>query len=172
MLVTSCKSMVWKSKCYYCPPIYREGETCRFASHCSFLCPMSVRSSIPQAFKLGTLNQCRAFVGHRLRRWANISPVLGYRVVFDATLNVGQRHRRRASINPGPMSQHSVQGLFHWKKGCIALCWARQSAWPSNYQGVIIKTHISNNISVTGQRREQCPSIEPTLGVWYKRFKN
>ena len=32
--------------------------------------------------------------------WANISPVLGYRVMFDATLNVGQRHRRRANINP------------------------------------------------------------------------
>ena len=29
-----------------------------------------------------------------------ISPVLGYRVMFDATLHVGQRHRRRASINP------------------------------------------------------------------------
>ena len=25
---------------------------------------------------------------------------MGYRVVFDATLNVGQRHRRRANINP------------------------------------------------------------------------
>ena len=35
-----------------------------------------------------------------LRRWANISPVLGYNVVFGATLNVGQRHRRRADINP------------------------------------------------------------------------
>ena len=27
-------------------------------------------------------------------------PVLGYRVMFDDTLNVGQRHRRRANINP------------------------------------------------------------------------
>ena len=36
----------------------------------------------------------------RLRRWANISPVLGYCVVFGATLNVGQRHRRRANNNP------------------------------------------------------------------------
>ena len=41
-----------------------------------------------------------------MRRWpngelllANINPVLGYRFVFDATLNVGQRHRRRANIN-------------------------------------------------------------------------
>ena len=29
-----------------------------------------------------------------------ISPVLGYCVVFSATLYVGQRHRRRANINP------------------------------------------------------------------------
>ena len=43
-------------------------------------------------------------LAHRLRRWANISPVLGYCVVFDAPLNVGQRHRRRAKIKPGPMS--------------------------------------------------------------------
>ena len=38
-------------------------------------------------------------LAHRLRRWANISPVLGYRDVFGATLNVGQRRRRRANIN-------------------------------------------------------------------------
>ena len=36
-------------------------------------------------------------LAHRLRRWANIIPVLGYCVV--ATLNVGQRHRQRANIN-------------------------------------------------------------------------
>ena len=29
----------------------------------------------------------------RLRRWPNISPVLGSRVVFGVRLNVGQRHR-------------------------------------------------------------------------------
>ena len=52
---------------------------------------------------------------HRPRRWANISPVLGYRVAFDATLNVGQRHRWRASNNPALVkascrnySQHEV----------------------------------------------------------------
>ena len=43
-------------------------------------------------------------LAHRLRRWANISPVLGYRVVFDATLNVGQRHRRQANSNPALVS--------------------------------------------------------------------
>ena len=39
-------------------------------------------------------------LAYRLRRWANISPALGYCVVFVTTLSVGQRHRRRASINP------------------------------------------------------------------------
>ena len=38
-------------------------------------------------------------LAYRLRRWANISPVLGYGVVFDATLNVGQRYRWRPKIN-------------------------------------------------------------------------
>ena len=42
----------------------------------------------------------RLMLAHRLRRWVNISPVLGYHVVFGATLNVGQHHRRRANINP------------------------------------------------------------------------
>ena len=39
-------------------------------------------------------------LAHRLRRWANIHPVLSYRVVVEATLNVGHRRRRRTSINP------------------------------------------------------------------------
>ena len=39
-------------------------------------------------------------LAHRLHRWPTISLVLGYHVVFGATLNVGQRHRRRANINP------------------------------------------------------------------------
>ena len=39
-------------------------------------------------------------LAHRLLCWANISPVLGYRVVFGATLNVGQRHSQRDNINP------------------------------------------------------------------------
>ena len=33
-------------------------------------------------------------------RSANISPVSGYRLAIGATLNVDQRHRRRANINP------------------------------------------------------------------------
>ena len=39
-------------------------------------------------------------LAHHLRRWPNISQVLSYRVVFGVTLNVGQRHRRPANINP------------------------------------------------------------------------
>ena len=39
-------------------------------------------------------------LAYHLWRWANISPVLVYRTVFDATLNVGQRHRWRDNISP------------------------------------------------------------------------
>ena len=49
-------------KCLVMSPLYREEETYSFTSHCSFFCPMSVRSSILQALKHETLTQCRAFV--------------------------------------------------------------------------------------------------------------
>ena len=39
-------------------------------------------------------------LAHRLRRWANISPVLGYRVMLGAMLNEGQCHRRWGNIYP------------------------------------------------------------------------
>ena len=43
-------------------------------------------------------------LAYHLRRWTNIIPVIslsqGYCVMFDATLNVSQRHRRQANINP------------------------------------------------------------------------
>ena len=43
----------------------------------------------------------------RLRRWADIISVLGYHIVFGATLNVGQRHRRRANIEI-----HSLYAIY------------------------------------------------------------
>ena len=46
-------------------------------------------------------------LAHRLRRSADISRVLGDSVMFDAMLNVGQRHRRRANINPALASSSS-----------------------------------------------------------------
>ena len=55
--------------------------------------------SIVQAVKHETLPNAGLLLAHRLRGWLNISPVLGYCVVFGATLNVGQRHRWRANIN-------------------------------------------------------------------------
>ena len=53
-------------------------------------CVCAFSPSIMQGVKHETLTQCGLLLAHRLRRWANISPVLGYRVVFDATLNAGQ----------------------------------------------------------------------------------
>ena len=55
-------------------------------------------------------------LSHRLWHWANISPVLGYRVVFGITLNVGQRHRRRANINPA-LVQSIVPILYRQHAG-------------------------------------------------------
>ena len=79
-------------------------------------------------------------LAHRLRRWANISPVLGYCVVFDATLHVGQRHRRRTNINPA-FVKSIVQVL--------------QPAWsrPTDYGWMN-----------TSQHRRCCPNIYLTLG--------
>ena len=57
-------------------------------------------------------------LAHRLRRWANISPVLGYRVVFGATLNVGQRYRRRANINP-TLVQSILPVLYRQHTGTV-----------------------------------------------------
>ena len=83
--------------------LYRGGDILLYLSPLICLsdqfCVCAFSPSVMQAVKHETLTQCRAIFGHLLRRWANISPVLGYRVVFDATLNVGQRHRRWANIN-------------------------------------------------------------------------
>ena len=71
-------------------------------SLCRSVLSVCMSHSIMQTVKHETLTQC----------WDNVfSPVLGYRVVFDATLNMGHRHRRRASINP-PLVQST--------------CWYRQ----------------------------------------------
>ena len=85
-------------------PLYRDGDILLYFSPliCSShqLCVCAFSLSIMQAVKHETLSQCRAIVGPPSTTLSNISPVFGYRVVFDACLNVGQRHRRRANINP------------------------------------------------------------------------
>ena len=50
-------------------------------------------------------------LAHHLRRWATISPVLGYPDVFGAT-RVGQRHRRRTNITPALV--HEVVTRAEW----------------------------------------------------------
>ena len=62
---------------------------------------VSVRSLCLSCRRSNTRPNAGLLLAHRLRRLAYISPVLaGYRVVFVATLNVGQHHRRRTKINP------------------------------------------------------------------------
>ena len=88
---------------YNLSPLCRGGDILLYLSllSCSSgqFCVCAFSLSIVQAVKHETFTQCGA-MAHCLWRWANISPVLGYCVMFDATLNVGQRHRRRANINP------------------------------------------------------------------------
>ena len=65
-----------------------------FVSFCPALCIVQAATHTRRWPNAGLM------LAHRLRRWANISRVLGYCVVFGATLNVGQRHRLHANINP------------------------------------------------------------------------
>ena len=86
-------------------PLYRGGDILIYfwplicLSQISFV---SVRSHCLSCRRSNTRRWPNAglLLAHRLRSWANISPVLGYRVMFDATLNVGQHQRRRANITP------------------------------------------------------------------------
>ena len=77
-----------------------------------YLCPLSAVSVSVPFISVQRFLSCRRSNTRRwpndglmlahclIRRWANISPLLGYCVTFGATLIVGQRHRRRANINP------------------------------------------------------------------------
>ena len=107
--VFSCNQVMQHNKYYYydqkiiMSPLYR-GEIYCFTSHRSFVRHISFVSVRSLCLSCNRLNTRRwpdvgLLLAHRLQRWANISPVLGYRVLFDCTLNVGQRHSRRANIN-------------------------------------------------------------------------
>ena len=94
-------------------PLYRGGDILVYFSlliclSVWSLCVLSIYSVSCRRSNTRHWPNVGLLLAHRLRRWANISPLLGYRVVFDATLNVGQRHRRRASINP-PLVQSIVK---------------------------------------------------------------
>ena len=97
---------LWPSLCL--PSVHRGGGMLLY------LCPLSLSQSVSVSVPFISVQRflsCRRsytrrwpnaglMLAHRLWGWANISPVFGYCVVFSVTLNVGQRHRRRANINP------------------------------------------------------------------------
>ena len=115
----------------------------------------------------------------RLRRCANISPVLGYRVVYDVTLHVGQRHRRRANINPA-FVQSIVRVLQPAWSRLTDYGWMDTSQhrrrWPNIYQTLVrcwlaLLTHsIANTRRWTsdgfmlGQHRRRWAKTGPALG--------
>ena len=135
--------------------------------------------SIMQAVKHETLTQCRTIVGPPLRCWANISPVLGYCVVFDATLHVGQRHRRRANITQflfkascGYYSQHEV-GLLTTVEWILASTGDAGPTFTRNWVGVGLHclTRSPANTRrwtsagfMLGQCRRRWARIRPALG--------
>ena len=61
---------------------------------------------------------------HHLRRWASFSPVLGYRVVFGATLNLGQRHKRQAN-NINFCSAPAMLAQYLTDIGSVSVCTGR-----------------------------------------------
>ena len=93
---------------YYVSPLYTERETYSFTSHRSFLSHISLVSvrSVLSVYHAG--NQTRDVDPMSGYCWPTvyISPVLGYRVVFDATLHVGQRHRPQGQHSPCFCSKH------------------------------------------------------------------
>ena len=91
-------------------------------------------------------------LAHRLRRWANFSPVLGDHVVFEVTLHVGQRHRRRANINPA-----FVQSIV----------WVLQPAWirPTDYGWMDTSQHRRRWLNIyqtLGRCRLALPDPQPS----------
>ena len=70
-------------------------------------------------------------LAYRLRRWPTLSPVLGYCVVFGATLNVGQHHRRWANINPA-LAQSIMMTYCQHAGTSNMKYWLRLNAyWPA-----------------------------------------
>ena len=105
---------------YYAPPpLYsRGGDMLVYFCPLSTFCPSVSFLSVCPALSCRRANtrywpNAGLILAHCPRRWANISPVLGYRVVFGATLNVRHHHRQWANINPA-----LVQGIMPVPTAC------------------------------------------------------
>ena len=146
-----------------------------------YLCPVCLRLCVPFCLSVQRFLSCRKsnmrrwpnaglMVAHRLRRWANSSPVLGYCVMFGATLNVGQRHRRRPNINPALVQsivpvppacryrQHKVLTRAEW------ILASTGDAGPTfNRHWVSVGLYSPQAVSTT--RSAQTRGVEPVL-VW------
>ena len=113
---------------------------CRILSVCPAVlsvCPaVSNMQAVIALAKTRRWSNAGLMLAHRLRRCASISPVLGYLVVFGATLNVGQCHRRLANIaqlwfkascqcrqheDLGWMQPFPTRSKFHWTVGPVNL---------------------------------------------------
>ena len=138
---------------HYVPPLTERW------GHVGLLCCESLPFISPQRFlsyrRSNTRRwpNARLMLAHRLRRWADISPVLRYHVVFGATLNVGQRHRRRANINPA-LVQSIVHAPYrqHADKGTMKYWLGHNGYWPAP---VLLAQHLIDIGSVPSCNRGQ-----------------
>ena len=135
---------------YYVSPLYTEGKTYRFTTYHAFL--FHIRWSNTRRWpNVGLLLA--------LRRWASISPVLGYRVVFDATLNVRQHHRRRANINPAFVQNivEVLQPAWSWPTDYGRMDTSQhRRRWPNIYIG-------SMSACTAWPAAQQTRGVEPVL---------
>ena len=106
-------------------------------------------------------------LAHRLRRWPNISPVLGYRVVLGDTLNVGQRHRRRANINPALDQSMYWLGLKGYCPAPATLALVTRHWIGVSLYSVDTPQPTESAVQcwmIDGQSRRRCTSVELALG--------
>ena len=107
--MASSDSKLWCFKlwCYRCYTNYVSPSVDRVGDILVYLCLLRVSASSGfyragggRHSKHETLPNAGLILADSLRRWANISTVISYCVVFGDMLNVDQLHRRQANINP------------------------------------------------------------------------
>ena len=121
-------------------PLYRGGDILLHLSPLVCLsnmlfCVCAFSPSILQAVKKRRWPNAGLLLAHRLLRSDNISPALGHHVMFDATLNVGQRHRRGPTLTQlwfkasWPYRQHAGTFCMYvaydrpGRHGAFTRCW-------------------------------------------------
>ena len=130
------------------------------------LCVLSVSM---QGVNYETLTQFLIFLTHRLRRWANISPVLGYRVITDGRPTLTHLLFKASCWY---YSQHEV-GLLTTVEWILTSTGDAGPTFNRHWVGVGLHCHTRSPVNtrlwtsagfMLGQRRRRWARIEPALG--------